>query len=36
MDWTPEEGGHEKERKTKEDLADNVQRGLTTTWNQPV
>ena len=33
--------GHQRrrrgeERKTKEDMADNIQRGLTTTWNQPV
>ena len=29
-------GGQEKERKMKEDMVDNIQRGLTTTRNQPV
>jgi len=29
-------GAQEKEKKTKEDMADNIQRGLTTTWNQLV
>jgi len=29
MDWTPERGGgQEKERKTKEDMADNIQKDL--------